>query len=259
MILAVDVGNTDATIGLWDGSRWLYEWRVRTFPHEPVLYYEGRLRDFFLEAGLKLGQVEQVVMSSVVPPLTPVWKEALTTLFGPSLLLMGPELYERLPVQVLNPYEIGSDLVSNAMAAYCLFPGRHRIVVDFGTALTFTTVSQEGEILGVAIAPGLKTAMRSLFQNTARLPEVPLELPESALGKSTPHAIQSGVLIGYVGLVQYMLVRIRQELPATAETAVVGTGGLVSVLPLLHPLFEGTFPYLTLDGLRLSAEWMSRK
>lgn len=190
-------------------------------------------------------------MSSVVPGVSPAVKTMLEKLTGLKVVVIGPDIFRKMKMGIDNPDEIGSDLVANAVAAYGRF-SQAAIVVDFGTALTFTTVSDQGEILGVAIAPGLKTAMLALFSNTAQLPVVPLELPESAIGKNTAHALQAGILLGYVGLINELIDRIQSELPSKAK--VVATGGLSSVLAPLKSRFDEVDPMLTLDGLRQIAE-----
>lgn len=252
MMLAVDIGNTDITLGLYREGKWAHIWRVSSALNHPELYYGIKLREFFFEAGLNTGSVTKIVISSVVPDLTDRIINVVTTLFERHPVVLGPDVYAKLPIQVLNPYEIGSDLVSNALAAYTRFKS-NCIVVDFGTALTFTTLDANGKIIGVAIAPGLKTAIRSLSQNTAKLFDVPLELPESVLGKNTVHAIQAGILIGYEGMVTTMLSKIRQELKDPSCVA-IATGGLSSVITTLQNQFTEVDRHLTLDGLRITGE-----
>ena len=252
MLLAVDIGNSDITLGLSKESKWLHIWRIASTSNQPELYYGIKLREFFFEASIKTENVRKVVISSVVPNLTSTIVSVVSTLFERKPIVLGPEVYKSLPIGILNPYEIGSDLVSNALAAYTKFKGQC-IVVDFGTALTFTTVGNDGKILGVAIAPGLKTAIRSLSQNTAKLFDVPLEIPSSVLGKTTVHAIQAGILLGYDGLVRSMLDRIKNELNDQQIPSVV-TGGLSSVIVPLHNSFTAVEPHLTLDGLRIVGE-----
>jgi len=247
MLLAIDVGNSDAVFGIYDQDRWLQVWRTPSRPEESAAQYDSRLRLWMLEAGIPLSAVQTTVLSSVVPALTPTVKAMLTHLFGREPVVVGPAIYPLLPLEVLQPYEIGTDLVANALAAYTRF-GRNCVVVDFGTALSFTPVSATGRILGVAIAPGLRTAVRSLFANTAQLPEVPLVLPESALGTNTTHAIQAGVVLGYEGLVRSLIQRIRNELDG--DCLAIATGGLVQAIPTLHPEFAEIRPSLTLDGIR---------
>jgi type III pantothenate kinase len=252
MILVLDIGNSDITIGVHFEQTWKHVWRIPAVADRPELFYGIRIRDYFLEAGLQTSDVSRIVVSSVVPDLTDKIINVTVTLFEKNPIVLGPDIYKKLPIQVLNPYEIGSDLVSNALAAHIRFK-RNCIVVDFGTALTFTTVGAGGEVLGVAITPGLKTAIRSLSQNTAKLFEVSLEYPQSALGKNTVHAIQAGVLMGYEGLVKGMLAHIQSELN-DPQCATIATGGLSSIIPSLRDHFTAIDTHLTLEGLRLVGE-----
>jgi len=251
MILVLDIGNSDITIGLFHQEDLKYTWRIPAVADRPELYYGIKFRDYLLEAGISISHVEKIVLSSVVPNLTDKIINVTVTLFEKNPIVLGPDIYKKLPIEVLNPYEIGSDLVANAVAAHTLFQS-NCVVVDFGTALTFTTVSGEGKILGVAIAPGLKTAIKALSQNTAKLFDVPLELPQSALGKNTVHAIQAGILLGYEGLVKSMLDRIRVEL-SDPNLSTIATGGLSSVITPTNGTFTRIEPNLTLEGLRLVA------
>lgn len=252
MFLAIDIGNTDIMVGINHQNEWVHLWRLPSTIDRPELFYGIRMREHFFEAGIKPEAVDKIVLSSVVPDLTDKIVRVVTTLFKINPIILGPELYSKLPLEVLNPYEIGSDLVANALAAY-LKCKRNCIVVDFGTALTFTTISDKGKILGVAIAPGLKTAIKSLSQNTAKLFDVPLELPTSALGKNTVHAIQAGILLGYEGLVVSMIHRIRHEL-SDANCATIATGGLSSIIPTLKFHFTEIDKNLTLNGLKIIGE-----
>ena len=252
MLLAIDVGNSDITLGIYSSERWTTTWRIPAVSDLPHMFYSLKILDYFFERGLNREDVKSVVISSVVPALSEKIVHAAASLFDREPVVMGPEVYAKLPIKVLNPYEIGSDLVSNALAAYTHFKSSC-VAVDFGTALTFTTVSSDGEILGVSIAPGLKTAIKSLSQNTAKLFDVPLEIPSSVLGRGTIHAIQAGVLIGYEGMVKHMLEKIRTELnQPTLNT--IATGGLSSIIPSLHDVFTLVDPNLTLQGLKIAAE-----
>lgn len=251
MILAIDVGNSDITLGLWDANAWTHTWRIPTQINQPELFYGIKMRDYFFEANVEVSKIEICVLSSVVPPLTDKLKSVIEVLLEKQPIVLGPTIYEKLKIKVLNPYEIGSDLVSNAVAAYEHY--KHTcIVVDFGTALTFTTLSARGKILGVSIAPGLKTAIKSLTQNTAKLFDVPLQMPPSALGTSTITAIQSGILFGYNGLVQSMVREIRAEI--NEECPAIATGGLSGIITPLQDFFDRIDPNLTLNGLRIVAE-----
>lgn len=248
MLLAIDIGNSNIVLGIFDGEQCTTQIRVETSLEKQAPEYEVDLRTYFLEKGLSLSQIKQIVISSVVPRLTPVVQQVVQNLWGIEPLLINAKLYEALSLNLASPHEIGSDLVANAVAGYAQAQ-QACIVVDFGTALTFTAINQEGDIMGVNIAPGLKTAMYSLFAKTAQLPEVPLELPDSAIGKNTPQALQAGVLFGYIGLVKEMLTRMKAEMPSPC--LVLATGGLVQVLSPLEPLFDTIDKNLTLRGLLL--------
>ncbi|MBY0432848.1 MAG: type III pantothenate kinase [Cyclobacteriaceae bacterium] len=252
MLLAFDIGNSDITMGLWREGTWQV-WRIPSRTDQPELFYGIKVRDYFLESALATDTVETIVVSSVVPGLTDKLKNVVRSLFKREPIILGPGVYEKLPIEVLNPYEIGSDLVANATAAYFKFK-QTCIVVDFGTALTFTTVSGTGKIIGVSIVPGLRTALRALSQNTAKLFDVPLEMPKSSLGINTVTAIQSGIVIGYEGLVKHMVQTIRHELQT--ESPAIATGGLSFVITSLKPFFQVVDPQLTLDGLRIIGELM---
>lgn len=252
MLLAIDIGNSNVTVGFYQEQDWKYIWRFPTRTDlEAAMFYHVQLTNQLIEANLPADQVTHIILSSVVPDLTATFEELTLHLFNKAPLTLRPELYHRLQLKIDRPDEIGTDLLANAAAAYYLYQ-KDCVVVDFGTALTFTTVTAKGDILGVSIAPGLKTAIRSLFQKTAQLPEVPLQFPGSVIGKNTVHAIQSGILVGYVGLVRHMLQSIRAELGP--QYIAIATGGLSSILHPLENDFETVNPNLTLDGLRLICE-----
>lgn len=248
MFCAIDVGNSNAVIGIHDGQFWQQVWRLPTVQEETLMFYEVSMANLLLDAGIEASAIHKIVLSSVVPSLTGVFVALCQTLFQKTPIIVGPDIYPALPLRIDRPHEIGADLVANAMAVFTTYE-RDCIVIDFGTALTFTIVNQKGHILGVAIAPGLKTAVYSLFQKTAQLPEVPLELPQSAVGTNTVEAIQSGTLIGYVGLVRHVLATIRAELGE--QYIAVATGGLSSILHPLRHDFTAVDQHLTLNGLRL--------
>lgn len=248
MLLALDIGNSDITIGLYEDDQWRHVWRMPAMVELPAMYFSMRLASQFLESGIANEVIDRVGISSVVPELTGRLEEACVTLFNVNPVILGPEIYQQLPLTILKPYEIGADLVCNAMGAYDKFRNRC-IVADFGTALTFTAIGDNGEIAGVTIAPGLGTAIRSLSQHTAKLFDVPLDMPDSVLGKGTTHAIQAGVMIGYEGMVLHMLNKIRSELGTGAGA--IATGGLCYAIPSLADAFDSIDPNLTLNGLRL--------
>lgn len=249
MRLIADIGNSDIVIGFFSGEEPDFVFRTASQIDLPASEYEKRLRAWFLEKRLTYSVVKGAMISSVVPALTPTITEVIERLFSLNVVVAGPPVYSELKLKIKNPYEIGSDLVANATAAYH-YSRSAAIVVDFGTALSFTVVSGKGEILGVNIAPGIKTAMKSLFQQTAQLPIIPLEYPTTFIGTDTIQAIQAGILVGYVGLVKEVIAKVREQEP-DENFKVIATGGLSLVLEPLKKVFDETDPFLTLKGIHL--------
>jgi len=250
--LAIDIGNTDIVLGWYRENHWAEVFR---HPISEYVSFSDRLVEYVRLHKLDWNKVGHITLSSVVPGITPSIRSAILAHSKQTPLILGPSYFKQLKLGIDNLDEIGSDLVANAVSA---FERVHTaaIVVDFGTALTFTVISEKGAILGVSIAPGLKTAMRALAHNTAQLPQVPLELPDSAIGKNTPHALQAGIMIGYIGLVKEMLSRIESELGMPAKK--IATGGLATTLTPLHPYFDAIDPFLTLNGIRIMGDRLTK-
>lgn len=249
--LLIDVGNSNIVTGIYHSGQWLHKWRMHTVSDKTADEYEVILRSLFEKNGIEPGSIDKIILCSVVPSLLHPMQEMVFKLTGREPFVLNPDLYGKLPVIIVNPYEIGTDLVAGAVATYEKYPG-NRIVVDFGTALTFTTIDAEGNILGVAITPGMKTAVSSLMANTAQLPDVPLKAPPSVLGKNTVHAVQSGIVLGYVGMVEYMIKQMKMEMEGPCT--VIATGGLSYVMSGLTEVFDHVAPNLTMEGLRLIGE-----
>ncbi len=261
MLLAFDIGNTNIVVALFHGDEFIQDWRIYTDARRTGDEYSSILLSLFRDAGLSLSSIRQTVLSSVVPALIGPFVRMTERMTGKKPIVLGPSLYGKLPVRVPESavHEIGTDLVCNAVAAYTRCRGAC-IVVDFGTALTFTAIDGDGTILGIAIAPGLGTAVTSLFTNTAQLPSVPLEAPPSSLGTNTIHSIQSGIVFGYKGLVESLTARMKNDMTAVSRCGiraddihVVATGGLNSVLRPITDVFQDVDKMLTLKGLRLIA------
>lgn len=250
MILSIDIGNTNIVFGLSDNENWRKIWRIQTDWSKTADEYEVIFRSLFLSSGVEINEISKTVLSSVVPSLIRPFREMLAQLVDHAPILVEPSIYGKLPIEVLNPYEIGTDLVADATAAYLRYSGPC-MVIDFGTALTFTTISKTGEILGVAIAPGLQTALKSLTGNTAQLRDVQLVSPPSVLGKNTIHAIQSGLVLGFAGLVDSIVAATEAEL--NEKLTIIATGGLSSVLKDVSNRIGIIDENLTLDGLRYIA------
>ncbi len=251
MILVIDIGNSNIVFGVSDQDKWINIWRIQTDWMKTADEYEVIFRSLFTSSKVCRTDISKTILSSVVPGLVRAFREMIENMLGHSPLLVEPSIYPSLPVSVLNPYEIGSDLVADATAAFIRYKGPC-MVIDFGTAMTFTTVSKSGEILGVAIAPGLQTALKSLTQNTAQLFNVQLEAPPSVLGKNTVHAIQSGIVLGFAGLVDSIIDRTEKELGE--KIRVISTGGLARIMLGCSEKITTLDENLTLDGLRYIAE-----
>ncbi len=251
MLLCIDIGNTNIVLGLWHDGDWRAHWRVRTVRDQMPDEYAMLLKALLQDGGFEIADIARVVLASVVPPLTTIFTELFARYLGDATLIVGPGVRTGLRIRIDNPVELGADLVANAVAAYDRFRCAC-IIVDFGTATTFSAVSKEGDFLGVAIAPGLGVAAEALSSRTAQLPRVSLVPPSAAIGKNTVHSMQSGLVFGYVGLVEGLILRIRSELGGSAQ--VVATGGLSRVLAPLSDQIAAVDPWLTLEGLRLIAE-----
>lgn len=246
-LLLVDIGNSNLVLDLYADGTWSHTQR---HPTATALAAFGEsqkvLTPYIRDWQRTFPRLRHAVVSSVVPSLTANVGTLLTAL-GLEVTVIGPALYSALPVQILNPNEMGTDLVANAVQAHHLYPTTAKVVVDLGTALTFTTVSATGEVLGVAIAPGLQTAVKALFHHAAQLPEVPLALPPSALGRNTTQAVQAGIVLGYAHLIAGMIASIRTELGT--KVMAIGTGGLSHVMQAQEGLFDYTDKRLTLMGM----------
>ena len=250
MLLAVDIGNTQIAIGVWDGHSWLHEWRLRTIRDRTSDEYGILLIELLREARLENG-VDGVIMASVVPSLTATFKHLCTSYLGLSPVVVDAGLDTGIMIRTDNPKEVGADRIVNSVAAYYGYGGA-AIVIDVGTAATFDVVSSRAELLGVAIAPGLGVAADALFQRAAQLVHVQLEAPPHAIGTNTIHAVQSGLIYGYVGLIEGMVTRLMAEHPDRDEKVnVIATGGLISLLAPHTTVIDKVDPTLTLTGLRI--------
>jgi type III pantothenate kinase len=251
MLLTIDIGNTNITFGLFEGEQLGPRWRIRTI-HEKMPDEYGILLDqMFRHRGYRPGQVTDIALASVVPPLTPVFEQVCRDYLGHPPLVVDAGVRTGVRIRYENPRDVGADRVADAAAVRVLYDVP-ACVVDFGTATTFDAVSAEGDYLGGAIAPGIGIAAQALFERTAKLPRVELTRPPSVIGRNTPQAIQSGLLYGYVGLVEGMVARFKAELGS--ETRVIATGGLAEVIARETNVIDVVDPWLTLHGLRIVYE-----
>ncbi len=251
MLLAFDVGNTTVAVGLFRGPKLVRGWKIKTDREKTSDEYGAVLLNLFQVAGLQPKRIEAAILSSVVPPLTPVFEETCRAYFGLDPLVVGPGLRTGMPVLYENPLEVGADRIVAAVAAFEKHGGPV-IVVDFGTATTFDAVSAKGEYLGGAIAPGIQIAAEALYLKTARLPRIEIRKPKRAIGRTTVSSMQSGLYFGYIGLVENTIAEVRKELGRNAK--VIATGGFGGEITPEVPAIDCYEPDLVLEGLRILYE-----
>ncbi len=248
MLLAIDIGNTNLTLGLYRGDDRVAAWRLATAHERMPDEYGLQILGLLEHAGCTPGDIDGIILASVVPPLTGVLVQACDTYLGRRPLVVDAGVKTGVRIRYEDAKGVGADRVVDAAAVQKMYGGP-ACVVDFGTATTFDAITAEGDYLGGAIAPGIGIAAEALFQRTAKLMRVDLARPPAAIGRNTVHAIQSGLLFGYVGLVEGMVARFRKELGP--DMKVIGTGGLVDLIAAETDVIQIKAPWLTLDGLRL--------
>jgi type III pantothenate kinase len=248
MLLAVDIGNTNITTGMFEDEALRATWRMATDVNKMPDEYAIMMLNMLQHEGLHKSDITGITMCSTVPPLIATFEELFRRYFGLSPMIAGPGVKTGVRIRMDNPREVGPDRIANAAAAHRLYKGPV-IVVDVGTATTFDIVSREGDFLGGVIATGIGTAAEALFQRAAALPRVELLHPKQVIGTSTITAMQSGIVYGYVGLVEGMVERIQRELGE--KTTVVATGGYADIIARETDIINEVNPNITLIGLRL--------
>jgi type III pantothenate kinase len=250
MLLAVDVGNTQTHLGVFDRGKLEHQWRASTDPARTADELALLFGEFLSLADLSFSrQITGVAISSVVPPITQELREMTLSYFGFPPIVVEPGIRTGISVATDNPREVGADRIANAVAAHAMFPDDAVVVVDFGTAITVDAVSSNGQYMGGAIAPGVETSASALFQSTAQISRVALVRPECAIGRNTVTAVQSGIMYGTAAMVDGLVDRVTEELEGAAR--VVATGGTATVLVQICRRIEHYDPILTLTGLRL--------
>lgn len=251
MLLCVDIGNTHVVVGAYEGTQLVHHWRLKTNYDRTEDEYGMLFLDLLRFADVRLERISGVALCSVVPPLTTTFATLSERYLHQRPLIISVDVETGVRVRLDNPREVGADRVANAAAVQARYGGP-ACVVDFGTATTFDLISAEGDFIGGAIAPGLGIAADALVQRTAQLPRIALERPPSPIGRNTVHAMQSGLIWGYVGLIEGLVARFRRELGP--EMKVIATGGMAEAVARLTDVIEHVDPWLTLEGVRVIYE-----
>jgi type III pantothenate kinase len=251
MLLVIDVGNTNIVLGIYDGERLEREWRIATDKAKTPDEYGILVHSLFDLSGRRFDDITDIIISSVVPTMTGVLERLARQFFKLKPYVVGPGIKTGMVIQYDNPREVGADRIVNAVAGY----EKYRtalIIVDFGTATTFDYVNRRGEYCGGAIAPGLAISMEALFQKASKLPRVEVTKPPQVIARNTVNSMQSGIVFGYVGLVDGIVTRMKGE--AKDNPKVIATGGLAALIAPETRTIDAVEEYLTLEGLRILYE-----
>ena len=252
MILVCDVGNTNMVLGVYEGEKILRAWRISTDRNKTSDEYGISIKQLFEYENLKMEDIESVIISSVVPTIMHALENMCKRYFKKKPIVIGPGVKTGINIKYDNPKEVGADRIVNAVAAFEKYGGPI-IIVDFGTATTFCAISEEGDYLGGVIAPGITISSEALFQKASKLPRVELVKPEKVLNKNTINSMQAGIIYGYVGMVDYLIAKMEEELGVKSKH-VIATGGLSSVISSESKAITVIEKMLTLEGLRIIYE-----
>lgn len=251
MLLVIDIGNTNIVIGLYNKNRLVHHFRLGTKDSRTADEYGIIMIDLLKFKGIKSDAIAGAIISCVVPPLTDTFLEMSEQYFKIKPIVVGPGIKSGMPILTDNPKEVGADRIVNAVAAYEIYKSAV-IVVDFGTAATFDFVSQNGEYMGGAIAPGIGISTDALFQRAAKLPRIEISKPKNIIGKNTVDSMRAGIFYGYVGLVDGIVERMKKD--SCVKTKVVATGGFAGLIASECSTIEDVNEFLTLEGLKIIYE-----
>lgn len=250
-LLAIDIGNTNTVLGIYQGDELVADWRLETNERRTADEYAVQLQGLMALQGFDSGRIEAGIAASVVPPAVYAIKDLLERHLDVPSLIVGPGIKTGMPILYENPREVGADRIVNAVGAY----ERYRsgcVVVDFGTATTWDVVTPKGEYQGGVIAPGALISAEALYQRASKLPRVEITRPARVVGRNTVASMQSGLFYGYAGMVDAVVERIRAEIKF--ETRCIATGGLAPLIASESRAIEDTDPLLTLRGLKVLFE-----
>ena len=255
MLLAFDVGNTNIVLGVFKEGKMITNWRLETDNNKSADEYGMIIGQLFNYEGLKVDDVKDVIISTVVPSVLYTLQHLSVKYFHRKAIVVGPGIKTGLVVKYDNPKQVGSDRIVNAVAAHAKYGGP-LIIIDFGTATTFCAISEKAEYIGGTIAPGLKISSEALFEKTAKLPKVELEEPGHVICRNTINSMQSGLVYGHMGMVDYIVNKMKKELKeysgeTGAEVKVIATGGLASLIDSGIDCIDYVDKMLTLEGLEL--------
>ncbi len=254
MLLVIDVGNTQTVIGLYDGVHLAHHFRLSTQRYRTADEYAVLLREVMHDTGVTPDRIDSAILASVVPPMNRTLKEVCERRFGIEPMVVGPGIKTGMPILYEPPKDVGADRIVNGVAGYERYAKTEDgpygvVVVDFGTATTFDVVSPRGEYMGGAIAPGVQISTDALFVRASKLPRVDLVVPDTALGKTTVHSMQAGILYGTIALVDGLVQRLSDEVDF--QPRVVATGGIAPLIGPYSSTIKAVDDFLTLEGLRI--------
>lgn len=255
MVLVIDVGNTNIVLGVYNGNKLIGEWRLSTDTKKTADEYGIQVSQLFINSNLKTTDVEGVIISSVVPNTMYSLEHMVRKYFNINPLVVGPGVKTGINIKYDNPKEVGADRIVNAVAAHEIFR-RSLIIIDFGTATTFCAVRENGDYLGGTICPGIKISSEALFDKAAKLPHIELVKPPCVICKNTVNSMQSGIIYGYIGQVDYIVDKMKKEMMELGEKEpyVICTGGLAKLISEDSKCIDRIEPFLTLEGLRIIYE-----